>query len=837
MRIKQNASITVYLSLTLLLLLSLIMTVIEGARRTATVIFTERAMSTAMDSVLAGFFGPLMDEYHILGLYLPYEETADIHYDIAQRVRDYMLYTLKPRLDLDNADDLIYIYPSSIESIEVVGSTGLADYQGEIIINEIAEYMKYRIIGNAAEFFLDKASLLEQPGKVSVLYEEKSNLEEELVAIDEGILALMKYIDGISADRNGIERAKGGGLKTVNTFVKKLLYDMVSMENTGINNETVFKALKDKYINPGDKFKAIADNFSALEMVLNTVNSLEIRLAENRSDAETREKEIEKLKKDLSKSGNTDPVFTETTESKIREVEKTLALLDDEAVDITMDIDSYMMQKKKHIDSIIYNGKEIYNLVTDCLGACEQAIRELEKIISSAEKALPMIDSYEQNLNSKKEDLEDSIYESLKEGLDEILKYRIDNNDGYDFYRMKQVLTSNKGILEAGRDYLDKGFDHLSTENHSEAKRAFSNASVKLKTYDTKELRIDYSTIADKDEDAPDYPKGIKDLIDNGIMSLVIDTKNVSEKRIDHEGIPSAIYGISKEKEGFSFKNLLKRMKIGAKESKTGDLFDNFGDYGIGSLVGSYADEILERLLVQEYIKEHFYSYPMPKEDTAGRKPSALSYEMEYLIYGKSTDKENLEDVIERLILIRTILNFTTILGDREKWREAKSIATSLVGFTGLSILVAITQGILMILLALSSALADVCALLNGKELPIIKKDIGMEYHEILMLTRDYIQRKASSYKEAAGFSYNDYLTLFLCLTNRKKLSYRMMDLIQENVNMRYDTDMDIQNVLFGYEINLKYNIKPLFTSLSFMKNLINPDGGSMLAAEAECSY
>ena len=72
MRIKQNASITVYLSLTLLLLLSLIMTVIEGARRTATVIFTERAMSTAMDSVLAGFFGPLMDEYHILGLYLPY---------------------------------------------------------------------------------------------------------------------------------------------------------------------------------------------------------------------------------------------------------------------------------------------------------------------------------------------------------------------------------------------------------------------------------------------------------------------------------------------------------------------------------------------------------------------------------------------------------------------------------------------------------------------------------------------------------------------------------------------------------------------------------------------
>ncbi len=64
---KPEGSITVFLSLILLLILSLIMGIVEGARVNTARIFAARALTTAMDSVLAEFYDPLMEEYHLLG--------------------------------------------------------------------------------------------------------------------------------------------------------------------------------------------------------------------------------------------------------------------------------------------------------------------------------------------------------------------------------------------------------------------------------------------------------------------------------------------------------------------------------------------------------------------------------------------------------------------------------------------------------------------------------------------------------------------------------------------------------------------------------------------------
>jgi hypothetical protein len=278
-------------------------------------------------------------------------------------------------------------------------------------------------------------------------------------------------------------------------------------------------------------------------------------------------------------------------------------------------------------------------------------------------------------------------------------------------------------------------------------------------------------------------------------------------------------------------------MKTGGKDSDMESLFGGFGDYSISSLIGNGADEILESILVQGYIDEHFQGLPVNEEEKQGRKPSVLTYEWEYLLYGKSSDKDNLEAAIGRLILIRTLLNFTTILGDKEKWSEAKSIASSLVGFTGLPILVAITQGVLMILLAFACGLVDTCALLTGKEIPILRKGVELKYSDLLMLTRENIRKKADAYKEEKGFSYHNYLTLFLYLTNQRKLAYRMMDLIQENINLRYGTEFNLQNCIFGYEAEARFYIKPVFTSLSFVQKYINNDINKTLIIRAEYSY
>ena len=57
-----------------------------------------------------------------------------------------------------------------------------------------------------------------------------------------------------------------------------------------------------------------------------------------------------------------------------------------------------------------------------------------------------------------------------------------------------------------------------------------------------------------------------------------------------------------------------------------------------------------------------------------------------------------------------------------------------------------------MILLAFASVLVDTCALLIGKELPILKKKVELRYSDLLILTRDNIRSKASGYKDENGF-------------------------------------------------------------------------------------
>lgn len=831
-----EGSITVFLSLILLLVLSLVLTVIEGARQSTARIFAERSLITSMDSVLAGFYGPLMKEYHILGLYASDGEASETDSIIAQNMLDYISYTLSPGQGLYGAYYRLNMHNTSLETLEILDKVMLVDYRGKIFTHEVTEYMKYKTLGNVAEFFLDKASLLEQPKKVSVIYEEKVALEEKLVTIDEGILALMKYIDGLSTSRKGLLKGKSGTLRTEQCYAKKILFGSPTMESVGINNEAIFLALQDEYTDPTESLKMIDSSFERLEKISAAVGDLNGRIDNIREEKVKEEETLKQLEERLADSEKKE-IDTDDIKSDITEAEERISELDEEKETILQDIEAYKEEEMNCINTIRTYGFKISELASGSLTATEQAIAELEQIIITSQEAGPLIISYENSLERHKGSLDESVLGSLLEGLEEIKRYQTDNENGYDFPGMKEKLANNYKVLRVCVDNFDKGSIALSDLDYKGAKKAYDEATKAILSYDTNGLNINYSTLVIDDEDTPDYLDSIKELIEEGITSLVIDPKTISENEISMEMLPSVIEMISDNSEGFSFSTMFKGMSIGNKSTGMGGLFGSFGDYSLGALIGNAADEILERILVQQYIDEHYYRFPVKEEEKEGRKPTVLTYEWEYLICGNGIDKENLQAVIGRLILLRTLLNFVTILGDKEKWSEAKTIASKLVGFTGLPILVAITQGLLMILLAFASGLVDTCALLIGKELPILKKKVELRYSDLLILTRDNIRSKASGYKDENGFSYKDYLTLFLCLTNRRKLTYRMMDLIQENIKVRYGVDFNMQNCVFGYEAKATFKVKPAFTTLQFMHKYINKDINKELELLTHYSY
>lgn len=832
-----QGSITVYLSLILILILSLIMTVIEGARQTTARVFAERALTTSMDSVFADFYGPLMEEYHLLGLDGAYGENLYYEQEMIERMKDYMSYTFAPKQELSGAQSRMDLYGISIDGVEVKNKTSIMDYQGELFINEITEYMKYKEISNVEEFLLEKVSLIEHPQKVSTIYNEKLKLEEELVAIDEGILTLMKYIDGVSTNRKGILRNRDGSLKTNSNFVKKIMYGEPTMEGTGINNESVFLVLQGLYRDPSEQFTIIEDNFIRIEEINEAITRLESSsqgISNRIEDANASLQELEEALSNIKKGDKTD---RKTIKNSIKDVKDSISNLNDEAKDTQDNIKSYQEEIRDCIDVISSIGDDISSLASDCKNAIKDGISELEDIIKIAKASGPMILSYEETLDNVKEGLNKNIYESLKDNLKELKRYELDSENGYNFPYMKEILDMNYEVLNSCISILKEGDQAAKLKDITSLRNIYKRANDILLTYETTGLNIDYSSLVIEDEETPDFLDGVKELVDEGIVSLIIDTDSISDKELIADQLPSMLASLTKEEEEFSFSSMLNKLSIGGKGADMGGLLSNFGDYSLSTLIGDATNEITKGVLTQEYIKEYFYSFPLEVEDREANKPSVLSYEKEYLIAGKMTDRENFESVIYRILLIRTLLNFSTILADKNKQNEAKILASALVGFTGLPILMSITQSVLMILLAFVSGLVDTCALIKGKEVPILKKQIELNYWDLLLINREKIQKEANSCKESKGFSYNDYLTLFLYVTNKRDRTYRMMDLIQENISQRYGTKFYLKNCLFGYEAEAVFSIKPVFTRFSFLQKYISNYTNKPFVLRAEYSY
>ena len=87
------------------------------------------------------------------------------------------------------------LYDINIRSLELVEQTKLVDYQGKIFVNQATAYMKYKEMEAFGAAYGQDVPI-RKPKKISYLYEEKQEPEEELVKIDEGILG-DELLDGM----------------------------------------------------------------------------------------------------------------------------------------------------------------------------------------------------------------------------------------------------------------------------------------------------------------------------------------------------------------------------------------------------------------------------------------------------------------------------------------------------------------------------------------------------------------------------------------------------------------------------------------------------------------
>lgn len=830
-----SGTITIYLTLILLVILSLIFTIIEGARVSTAKGIAERALSTSMDSVLAEYYGPLWEEYHIFGYNAGEGSSDDRSVGIEEKLTEYMSCTLKPGMNMEGYNKLnaIELYDTALVDIAADNQTKLMDYDGELFINEAVEYMKYDEMVDGIELLLDKMSLLETPKKVSAVYDEKLAAEQELVEIDKSVLKLMELFDGIKTSNKGIELDQEGRLQSKQYFIKMLCNSPITQETVGINHDAVFLAVKDHYINPIDSINRIKSILGSLEQGGQELN----RLSEaQRGISEELIRAQEKLRQ-LDSGSKKSKKLQQQIKDAIAQIESIIAA--GRGISLAIEEQNEIIECfKADVQTVL---REFLNSINELIPLVEEAISTIDDIMGIASRAKEVITKFENTLDIEQEGLDLDVFTELEEALAKMKSYTAPCEEENGYAAMRESLVYDLRILHNTEEYLMGGQAYLAKENYQEADRLLTACSNELKNYEISSLKLDYSSlILDQSKQRNPISK-LNNQLQQGLTSLVIDPQDISKKKVSSTSLPSIEEAMLDDTQNFTelLEEFMKKCSTGGENFAAMDFFHGYSDTSdIAAVFGEGINIITEQLLFREYLRKNFERYQTKQEGEIAKKPSALDYEQEYLLVGKTTDQENLASVIARIVFLRTIIDFVSILRDKVKCGEALAAATALVGFTGFPILISITKTILLIVWAFAEALVDTCALMMGKEVPIIKKKIVITFPELFLLNRTFLQSKTSALETAKiSFSYQDYLRLFLLFKNKKDLAYRSMDLIQENINLRYEEKFHMSNCLYGFQAEARFSIGTKFLAIPFIRKSITDLSEFGFMAKWENSY
>lgn len=794
---KNRGEITAFLSLVILLVLAVVGTVLESARVNVAKGYIDRALVMSMDNILAEYYYPLYEDYHLFFLDGGYG-TGELDTErIITKMKENMKESFHPEIDKKGLGQLVQISNTDligidIDKLEISKLTSAIDYDNAMYLYEAAAYMKYQIPAELMEIAAGNLSLSKKAALSSEAVGKKLEMEESAGALAVGMLDLMCQIEGIKVGKKGIQYSKNGLIKTEEDFVKKICIVEPDQNAVNISNSVVWNSLKSQYVNLIPLLDSVEEQMGILESCY----------------AQTKEwkEALEALK-----GGNPE----DTKEERVY-IYQQFEKIGDEQQEAEKKIKQAMEQIKKVI-----------------IGA-EKKIGEALKTIDSIEEKKKEADiktqDYRQTMEKNKEDIPEEIYNSLLgdlAGQEEYLGSQ-ENKKEYNLsteklQSMEAVLNSNHTILETVQEVtnLKIGGDE---KNILKMKNSIISAKGALLNYNIKDLSFDYSTLK-VDQNVKNPSDNFKKLIKQGILSLVVDnTEEISKKELASDQLPSSGLNSSQGDKSKELPADIADCNEGYQK-EIANSFDDFAEKDKADPVHT-EEAVINKILFQEYLLKHFRSYLSSEESKISRN-GVLEYEQEYLLFGDKSDYKNVENVVEKLAFTRAILNFLYLITDKEKSDTAYACAAAIIGFTCVEPLVSLTKTIILMVWAYEEALVDVRGLLEGKYVPFFKsdKDFKISFGDLFLVSKALIKEKSEGLSEKKEhldlLNYEDYMRMLLYCTKQKDKTLRSLDLIQENINSFYEGEFRMDQCIFGYKVKGDFNIRAKFIKLPFVQSVL----------------
>ena len=321
----------------------------------------------------------------------------------------------------------------------------------------------------------------------------------------------------------------------------------------------------------------------------------------------------------------------------------------------------------------------------------------------------------------------------------------------------------------------------------------------------------DFSGMTDQWEDQSIQGEEMEDY-EADILEEIDQIKNAGSEAVEGEGGEEGQPNLEEaqnpfscmekiEKSGVLSVVLPKDMELSGKQITPGNQVSN---RAIRSGRGSFPartniNGAEEKLLFNEYIMKNFSNAAMDKESgedsktgetesgsgtDTGRK--SLDYEVEYIIAGKNSDKENLESVLTKLFFIRTAINYAGLMGDSARQSEAAGLAAVISVILLIPEASEMIKQMILFAWASGESVIDIRTLLSGRRAPLVKTSENWQLPLSGLLTLGIGTEQRIGEDDPEGISYETYLRGFLFLESQDRTAVRTLDRIEENIKTLY---------------------------------------------------
>lgn len=865
---NKKGSITVFLSLVFVIIFSLIMTSLEAAKSAAVRSFADMLLICAAESEAAEFYRPLFDEYHLFGIDTGFGSAVGDITGVALQI----VGKLPPNIwNIENESCTLSDYEMIMDGSGEIFTDQAVKYEmlnktGEIL-SELAE--KIGLIsrqGKTAKVLQKRLEAEEKIAKIDKLTIElmkyidgvSCNLEGDGKAkysVESGFVKRFLNVQAsmASAQINNSEVFGALAGKYTNPCSQlEELYGLILKYAATLKTEEgsreELRALNNLKTIKETELSGSRSALTALNAVIEAkIVALELEYKE-KIKKEKSEDEIRKLETELNSKKES---IREEYRTEISECESAITRFELEILEYASKIGEEELKLSKYIEQSESAYKEtadkaagIYSLFAETAGYVQEALLCVIRIRTAQAEAEPKVDEYGQLLADSKEDMSPDIaweYEQQYGVMEEYIS-RTSAENAFDYETAENTLRMDKSLLEHCGYESILSIERMNSQTAFSLAQSISELKEKTGNFSYEGFVFDYSGFSSKGDD--DGSEGISreviagfgnsflnlllkepDKLSQTVISTVLlpsrsepdqaepaqnpDNTGISSINGDFNGAGAMAGSI-----GESGIDEISGLSDAIKENEDPTLTDESGTSSVSVRTADNTDVelsgMLKTMAMIMYLGDSFGCYT----DQSLTEDTVMKYEQEYIVCGKSADNDNLTLMLLQILLLRLTTCGIYVFSNTEMNKQAEAVATAAVGFTGMPFLIAMAKYLILFIWAFEEASVETAALALGKRISLTADGTGfaITMPDLVRFSPQTVQNKAGSYPERnPGISYKEYLYIFMLTKGRKRVAYRAMDLIQENLRYEYNEDFLMINCMTGFSAEAVFIVKPQF--------------------------